>query len=102
MRYATMNGDVVVNVSLWDGTTPWELGHEAIELPEDSPVGPGWMHKDGKWVPPELSAEELAAQQAAEQQNAADAAARDAAIAHAKSLGFTDEMIAVMYPGLTV
>jgi hypothetical protein len=31
---------------------------------------------------------------------AADAAARDAAIAHAKSLGFTDEMIAVMYPNL--
>lgn len=31
----------------------------------------------------------------------ADAQARDAAIAHAKSLGFTDEMIAVMYPALT-
>lgn len=31
----------------------------------------------------------------------ADAAARDAAIAHAKSLGFTDEMIAVMYPNLS-
>lgn len=31
---------------------------------------------------------------------AADAEARDAAIAHAKSLGFTDAMIAVMYPGL--
>lgn len=31
---------------------------------------------------------------------AADAAARAAAIAHAKSLGFTDAMIAVMYPTL--
>jgi len=31
---------------------------------------------------------------------AADQAAREAAIAHAKSLGFTDEMIAVMYPNL--
>ena len=30
----------------------------------------------------------------------ADAKARDAAIAHAKSLGFTDAMIAVMYPNL--
>ena len=30
----------------------------------------------------------------------ADEAAREAAIAHAKSLGFTDEMIAVMYPNL--
>jgi hypothetical protein len=43
-----------------------------------------------------------AAAQAAADKEAADAAAREAAIAHAKSLGFTDEMIAVMYPGLTV
>jgi len=42
------------------------------------------------------------AAQAAAEKKAADKAARDAAIAHAKSLGFTDEMIAVMYPGLTV
>ena len=38
--------------------------------------------------------------QAAANKAAADAIARDAAIAHAKSLGFTDEMIAVMYPNL--
>ena len=31
---------------------------------------------------------------------AGEAAARTAAITHAKSLGFTDEMIAVMYPSL--
>ena len=31
---------------------------------------------------------------------AGEAAARLAAITHAKSLGFTDEMIAVMYPNL--
>jgi hypothetical protein len=47
-------------------------------------------------------AEAEAAAQAAADKAAADAAARGAAIAHAKSLGFTDEMIAVMYPGLTV
>ena len=47
-------------------------------------------------------AEAEAAEQAAADKEAAAAAARDAAIAHAKSLGFTDEMIAVMYPGLTV
>ena len=28
-------------------------------------------------------------------------AARAAAVAHARSLGFTDEMIAVMYPGIS-
>jgi hypothetical protein len=39
----------------------------------------------------------LAAQEA---KKLADKAAREAAIAHAKSLGFTDEMIAVMYPNL--
>ena len=49
----------------------------------------------------DLAAAEAAAQAAAAKE-AADAAARDAAIAHAKSLGFTDEMIAVMYPGLSV
>ena len=41
-----------------------------------------------------------AAADAAAAKAAADAKAIDAAIAHAKSLGFTDEMIAVMYPGL--
>lgn len=41
-----------------------------------------------------------AAALAAEERAAADAAARSAAVAHAKSLGFTDEMIAVMYPSL--
>ncbi len=33
---------------------------------------------------------------------AGEAAARTAAITHAKSLGFTDEMITVMYPNLGV
>ena len=47
-------------------------------------------------------AADAAAEKAAADKEAADAAARDAAIAHAKSLGFTDDMIAVMYPGLTV
>ena len=46
----------------------------------------------------EAAAEDAA--QAAAQQAAQTAAATQAAIAHAKSLGFTDEMIAVMYPNL--
>jgi len=37
---------------------------------------------------------------AAEKQAKATATATAAAIAHAKSLGFTDSMIAVMYPNL--
>lgn len=43
-----------------------------------------------------------AAADAAAEKAAADAQARDAAIAHAKSLGFTDAMIAVMYPNLVI
>jgi len=43
-----------------------------------------------------LAADAAAAAEKAE----ADAAATAAAVAHAKSLGFTDEMIAVMYPNL--
>lgn len=46
----------------------------------------------------EKAAKEQAKQEAAEQQRQVDA--RAAAFAHAKTLGFTDEMIAVMYPGL--
>lgn len=47
----------------------------------------------------DLSEAEQAAA-AAQQAAAAQAAAGQAALAHAKSLGFTDEMIAVMYPNL--
>jgi hypothetical protein len=48
----------------------------------------------------EVEAEIARLEKAAVDKEAADAAAREAAIAHAKSLGFTDEMIAVMYPNL--
>ena len=57
-------------------------------------------------TPDELAAwdadRELQAQAAAAAaaQAAADAATAQAAIAHAKSLGFTDDMIQVMYPAL--
>jgi len=47
-------------------------------------------------------AEAAVAEQEAADKAVADAQARADAIAHAKSLGFTDEMIAVMYPGLAV
>ena len=47
--------------------------------------------------------DEAAAKKAADEaaaKAAADATATAAAVAHAKSLGFTDAMIAVMYPNL--
>ena len=48
----------------------------------------------------EVDAEIIRLQKAAVDKTAADAAATASAIAHAKSLGFTAAMIAVMYPGL--
>ena len=45
-----------------------------------------------------LAFEQAQAELAAKQE--ADRVAREAAIEHAKSLGFTDQMIAVMYPNL--
>jgi hypothetical protein len=47
-------------------------------------------------------AEAAAAAQAAAEAAAAQAAAATAAIDHAKSLGFTDDMIAAMYPNLVL
>ena len=50
----------------------------------------------------EVDAEMQRLEQVAADKVASDDAARLASIAHAKSLGFTDEMIAVMYPSLGV
>lgn len=58
------------------------------------------------WTPEELAQQAkdrddyAAAQAAQEAAAAANAAATADAIAHAKGLGFTDEMIGVMYPNL--
>ena len=83
------------DVSLRPGVE-WSMNGDDVE-------GINW-HTEG--VEPltsaEVAAEVARLEQAALDKEAADKAAREAAIAHAKSLGFTDDMIAVMYPGLTV
>jgi hypothetical protein len=48
----------------------------------------------------EVEAEMQRLEQAAVDAEAVKVAARESAVAHAKSLGFTDEMITVMYPNL--
>lgn len=48
----------------------------------------------------EVEAEMVRLETVEQERVAGEAAARLAAIAHAKSLGFTDEMITVMYPSL--
>jgi len=71
----SMNGDDVANI-IWhtEGVTPLTEAEVATEI---------------------TRLEKAEADKAT-----ADAAATAAAVAHAKSLGFTDEMIAVMYPNL--
>ena len=71
----------------------WEMagdGYEGLVWLDDSPK-PTQKSLDDVW--PDVQAQVQAEQEQAQ-------AARNAAIAHAKSLGFTDEMIAVMYPNL--
>lgn len=52
MDYAIVDQTgLVVNVTVWDGETPWQPpeGHFAIPLLEG---GIGWTFADGKFVPP--------------------------------------------------
>tara|TARA_R110000822_G_scaffold136054_1_gene273600 strand:- start:398 stop:622 length:225 start_codon:yes stop_codon:yes gene_type:complete len=48
----------------------------------------------------EVAAEMVRLESVEVERVAGEAAARTAAVAHAKTLGFTDEMISVMYPNL--
>lgn len=55
MNYAIIDeNNLVVNVALWDGETPWDPGPglyiEAI--PEGSSAWIGWSYEDGNFIPP--------------------------------------------------
>jgi hypothetical protein len=58
------------------------------------------VHRD--FTPEEKAqrAEDAKAEKQRDKERAAEAKVRASAVAHAKTLGFTDEMIEVMYPGL--
>ena len=52
-RYAhVLDDNTVWGVSLWDGVTPYTPpdGHTLHKLDDDSPVGPGWVLRDGEFV----------------------------------------------------
>ena len=52
-NYAHVLGDGTVwGVSLWDGVEEYTppTGHTLHQLENDSPVGPGWALRNGKWV----------------------------------------------------
>jgi hypothetical protein len=47
--YAHVVEEKVVNVSLWDGKTLFEIKEELIEIPAGSTAGIGWNYKAGKF-----------------------------------------------------
>jgi hypothetical protein len=63
-RYAEIENDLIVNVSVWDGETIWETGKEIIELPDDSAMGIGWQRIKGVWQEPEIDPAIIALQKA--------------------------------------
>ena len=72
----------------------WTLDGESFD-------GLTWLSSTPKPTQAELESAWPAVQAEMEAKAQAAATARTAAIEHAKSLGFTDDMIAVMYPSLT-
>ena len=48
--YAHIVDGKVVNVSLWDGVTPWTPAEEVVEIPEGVTAGIDWDYVDGKFV----------------------------------------------------
>jgi hypothetical protein len=40
----------VVNVSLWDGVTPWTPAEEVVEISEGVTAGIGWDYVDGEFI----------------------------------------------------
>jgi hypothetical protein len=57
MNYAIIDdsNNLVINVAVWDGTTPWDpgAGLYAVLIPEGSQAGIGWTYEDGEFIPPE-------------------------------------------------
>jgi hypothetical protein len=40
----------VVNVSKWDGVSPWNPAETVVEIPEGVAAGIGWDYVDGVFV----------------------------------------------------
>lgn len=49
-KMAHIVGGKVINVSKWDGVTPWEPVEDVVEIPEGVTAGPGWDYVDGQFV----------------------------------------------------
>jgi hypothetical protein len=49
-NYAHIVDGKVVNVSLWDGETPYTPDEELVKIPEGTAAGIDWDYIDGKFV----------------------------------------------------
>lgn len=52
-RYALLDGNIVVNVVVWDGVAECPPLEGAVELPSDSPVCVGYTFDGEDYVPPQ-------------------------------------------------
>jgi hypothetical protein len=48
--YAHIVDGKVVNVSIWDGETPYTPDEELVEIPEGTTAGIDWDYIDGEFV----------------------------------------------------
>lgn len=58
-NYAEIVDGIVVNVSIWDGETPWSYRGELVKLNDGIIAGPGWAYVEGVFAPP-VDPEEIA------------------------------------------
>jgi GH25 family lysozyme M1 (1,4-beta-N-acetylmuramidase) len=49
-NYAHIFENKIVNVSVWDGETPYATNEELVVIPEDSKAGIGWDYIDGNFT----------------------------------------------------
>lgn len=49
-NYAHIVDGKVVNVSVWDGVSPFEPAEELVEIPEGVTAGIDWDYVDGEFV----------------------------------------------------
>lgn len=52
MKYALVENNVVTNIVLWDGVSPFETDGELIPLDDDPPLGIGWHREGSEWIAP--------------------------------------------------
>lgn len=53
-RWAVLDEEgLVVNVILWNPTHDYESDAPMLQLPDDSPVCPGWKLADDEWIAPQ-------------------------------------------------